>query len=1643
MPQALPIKTDPRANGFSHGLGRVGLALMLLVILMSVPTLSPRVSRADTPARESFRQNIDTFASYGDRKTGTPGAEAAARYIMDSFEALGFETVGLHRFSLPVLDYRGGTLIRSENNQRVTLSPLRGNIISPPTIAEPGLTGPVIYVGSGRIEEFNDKEIEGSIVLMELGSGKNWLTAAALGAKALIYVDRGRLDRKFFEEKLELTPLDFPRFWMPLEDARQVFGGFETAAGGLAAGTITLVSDVRWQDATPENVYCLIPGRDPDLGEELILVEAFYDSSYWVLGRSPGADEAVSVATLLQLAQFFKDHPPERSILLVATSGHAQALAGMRELIWSLRTRSREMRKDSKEIDASVKSAKEAIDILAKYAADLPDDLEEQRRLVKAVSDQLKTEIDRMTTHLMRLRLEDKDNRNQALIKELANKRLILRRLGWRSDLAGLQPDDRAALLEVIPKAEAEQKVIHDDLKRRQKLLKSARKFRGVVNARDVSAMVSLHLSSHGSGLGAFNKGFLYPLKYGISRIAAYSKLDEVLHRSAEEGQKRLGLGPMFKDTLRPSRIRSWETWFIDSPPLGGEVSALAGYLGFTLATVDDARRDWGTPYDESDHVDFDYAFNQGALVCHLVETLASGVPFRTDNPIQNGFSTITGRANFIRHGELFPDQAAPGTTILAYQGPAAFHSQVDASGNFILKGMADRAHVNQKVIIEGYKFDPETGRVIWAIDKNNTGKAAYRLKLFRRSMETSLIMFGCREMTLFNLLEPRSFNFMTKIQLIDGRTEAWPLRYWWSRIDTRSSTILSLYLEPGTHLKMTLSDTVLNKKMILTHAEKGHPNGVGYHVEKWPALHHTEYLVARDMWALLGPRIANLEKHGIYNEKIRQLRDRGEDALEKASKALENKQYDRFTELSARSWALASRVYFNVEDTQKDVLFGVLFYIALFVPFAFCLERFLFAYSDINKRILAFSGILLLLIFVIYQVHPAFQLAYSPMVVILAFFIMGLSLIVTLIIFFRFEEEMTRMQRRARQMVEPEISRWKAFVAAFLLGVSNLRRRRLRTILTCLTLIILTFTIMSFTSVQSLRRHARVLFRDTTPYIGYMLKNVSWRDIPPQALQVIGNTFREGLVAPRVWLETLEKNRTTRVPIKRGSRFYEAQGMVGLSSTEPQVTGLDKILIGGRWFEENERQAVLLPELVAEELGLDPHHPQGEVLLWGVPYKVVGVFKGKSLDSWSDLDGEPPTPATFPDEASEGLSEAEVEALESGDDIRAFQSRYQHTAGELTVIVPYQTLMAAGGNLKAVAVKPHSVENIQAQAEDLVDRFQLAIFIGEQDGTYMYNASDTLSYSGVPNVLIPIAISIFIVLNTMIGSVYERKSEIAIYTSVGLAPSHVSFLFIAESMAFAVLSVVLGYIMAQVSAAFLAKTSLWSGITVNYSSLAGVAAMFLVFVVVLVSVIYPSRVAASIAIPDVNRSWTLPEAKDNKLDILLPVLLKHSELQGIGGYIYSYFESHRDVSHGLFSTGEIHLDIICPSLPVAGGDGSACTMHSCDQNACLGFSTTVWLAPFDFGIMQEVQVHFCPADNDPGFLEIRVHLVRETGEANAWHRINKAFIHQLRKPMLAWRSLGAEAQKEFGEKLEQVIQEDASGKGELKGRVTFEPVNA
>ena len=100
-------------------------------------------------------------------------------------------------------------------------------------------------------------------------------------------------------------------------------------------------------------------------------------------------------------------------------------------------------------------------------------------------------------------------------------------------------------------------------------------------------------------------------------------------------------------------------------------------------------------------------------------------------------------------------------------------------------------------------------------------------------------------------------------------------------------------------------------------------------------------------------------------------------------------------------------------------------------------------------------------------------------------------------------------------------------------------------------------------------------------PYQGFLLKNVNWRDLPSEALGFISNAFAgKGTAVPRVWFENEDKTRAQSIPVRLQDQIFEAQGLVGLSHQEGIVSGLDKILIGGRWFSENELHVALLPQL-------------------------------------------------------------------------------------------------------------------------------------------------------------------------------------------------------------------------------------------------------------------------------------------------------------------------------------------------------------------------------------------------------------------------------------------------------------------------------
>jgi len=279
-----------------------------------------------------------------------------------------------------------------------------------------------------------------------------------------------------------------------------------------------------------------------------------------------------------------------------------------------------------------------------------------------------------------------------------------------------------------------------------------------------------------------------------------------------------------------------------------------------------------------------------------------------------------------------------------------------------------------------------------------------------------------------------------------------------------------------------------------------------------------------------------------------------------------------------------------------------------------------------------------------------------------------------------------------------------------------------------------------------------------------------------------------------------------------------------------------------------------------------------------------------------------------------------------------------------------------------------------------------------------VYSSLGFTSFRGLKNLFIPILIAALIVLNTMMGSVYERFREIGIYSSVGLAPVHISFLFIAESCVYAVLGTVAGYLVGQMIAKLLLWQGWLGGFTLNYSSLSAVTSSVLVMAVVILSTVYPARKASQMAVPDVTRRWQIPEPDGDEWYFDFPFTVGGTDVFGLCVFLVGYFDSYSEESIGIFYTDGAKLS----AVDTEKGEG-----YSIDMN--------LWLAPFDLGVSEYVRVRAVPT-GEHNVYNIELYIRRLSGEDASWKRVNERFMNVIRKQFLIWRTVSPEAKEEYRE---------------------------
>ena len=268
------------------------------------------------------------------------------------------------------------------------------------------------------------------------------------------------------------------------------------------------------------------------------------------------------------------------------------------------------------------------------------------------------------------------------------------------------------------------------------------------------------------------------------------------------------------------------------------------------------------------------------------------------------------------------------------------------------------------------------------------------------------------------------------------------------------------------------------------------------------------------------------------------------------------------------------------------------------------------------------------------------------------------------------------------------------------------------------------------------------------------------------------------------------------------------------------------------------------------------------------------------------------------------------------------------------------------------------------------------------------------------------------IIFNTMLGSIAERKREIHIYTSLGLAPLHVGVLFLAEAVTYGLMGSIFGYVAGQAMATGLCEFGVLGEITLNYSGTLAILTMGLVILVVVLSSLVPAYLAGKLAVPSTEMRWSVPEptveGTDDVIRDTLPFTVTERTAGGVLAFLYEYLDAHRIGAIGNFSTDEISCFGDWGSAPVneAAADGQAPAAPGGGER--IGIDATVWLAPYDLGVRQRVRITI-RSTGDPEVLELDLQLTRGSGQVRSWWKLNRVFLADLRRQLLGWRNLRAE----------------------------------
>ena len=403
-----------------------------------------------------------------------------------------------------------------------------------------------------------------------------------------------------------------------------------------------------------------------------------------------------------------------------------------------------------------------------------------------------------------------------------------------------------------------------------------------------------------------------------------------------------------------------------------------------------------------------------------------------------------------------------------------------------------------QTFAVNVYRMDPASGAITATTDFGRQAEdIRWSADIKQEVPPLRSVPFDCQEFSLTGLYDPRFLQTLGEISLLDARRGAEAQHYtvW---LDNK---MLAGFVEPGTRCDLLVRYGAVGNRLILVNMpdaeESVRSEGRGYTAAELNRLGPVATATAKDFYRLDNARLENYRRAGVTSSLVDQLHGEAGEELQGAQAAERKDDGVALVRNATGAWANEARVYDAAQFMARDVVRGAIFLLMICVPFAFCMERLLIATTSVYRQITGVAAIFAVMAVALWTFHPAFRISASALVIVLAFAIISMSSLMILIVYGKFDTELKRLRAGRGSSHTGTFAGVSVMMSAVLLGIANMRRRRFRTLLTSVTVVLITFAILWFTSSSRYLGTTTLATGVATSHPGIMLRQRGFRPIP------------------------------------------------------------------------------------------------------------------------------------------------------------------------------------------------------------------------------------------------------------------------------------------------------------------------------------------------------------------------------------------------------------------------------------------------------------------------------------------------------------------------------------------------------------------